>query len=129
MLLIEREKDLKDLKKAIDNFDDLPYVLKGKEAKKIKELAEVLKYNLKKKSILDFIQPRQTKTSELKVALNKNDIKQALKIAKNFKKSLTKEERDILTRTFEMFNNKNFYEQLGYNFDEQLKLSNEILHK
>ena len=127
LLVEERNKELKELKRMIDQFDDLHYSEKSKEAKKIKDLSDVLNYNLRKKSILDFIPNKPTKISTLKDFLKKDDIKNALKIAKTFKLSLNKEQLDILTRAFEMYSNKSFYEQLGFNFEEQLKLAKEIL--
>lgn len=59
--------------------------------------------------------------------VKKGDFRRAIQIAKNFNRDLTKEENDIVTRAHEMQKNASFYEELGFNKEEQYEKAVEIL--
>lgn len=59
--------------------------------------------------------------------VNEGKIVEALKIVHTFQREFTKEQKSILKRAHEMQSNPKFYEQLGYNADEQLKQAEKII--
>ena len=69
----------------------------------------------------------ETKRSKVIKALERQDYKEALKIAKSFHIELTKEENTIVRRAYEMQWNSQFYEALGFNKDEEFNKAVEIL--
>ncbi|MNV36281.1 hypothetical protein D3C71_1277530 [compost metagenome] len=60
-------------------------------------------------------------------AIKNEDYKTAMKIAKAFYIELTSEENTIVRRAYEMTWNAAFYEQLGFNKDEEFNKAVEIL--
>lgn len=68
-----------------------------------------------------------TKTQEALELFKQKEYKQAFKIFKTFRINFSKEESKQISRTFEMFNNIQFYNQLGYNFNEELNKSIDII--
>jgi len=63
----------------------------------------------------------------VKELISKKEYKKALKIIKTFRVGLTKDEKDQITRGYECYNNHVFYEQLGFNKDEEISKSIEII--
>ncbi|MNB72129.1 hypothetical protein D3C81_519830 [compost metagenome] len=68
-----------------------------------------------------------TKKSKVIEALKNQDYKAAMKIAKAFHIELTKEENTIVRRAYEMTWGSSFYEQLGFNKEEEFNKAVEIL--
>ena len=68
-----------------------------------------------------------TKREQVITALETGDYKEALKIAKNFNRDLTKDENTIVTRAYEMQWNESFYKMLGYKKEEEFDKAITIL--
>jgi hypothetical protein len=71
----------------------------------------------------------KTKKSRVIDALLEGNYIEAMKLAKNFHIELTKDEQTIVKRAYEMTWNPSFYEQLGYNKDEEFEKAVLILKK
>lgn len=69
----------------------------------------------------------KTKRSRVVEALQIGDYVEAMKIAKAFHIELSPEENTIVRRAYEMTWNPDFYEQLGYNKDEEFNKAINIL--
>ena len=71
-----------------------------------------------------------SKTKQAKDLFDKDDLKGCLKIMKTFKLGLTKDEKAILTRTYEMLSGKEqFYSTLGFTLKTELDKTDTILKK
>jgi hypothetical protein len=71
----------------------------------------------------------KTKRSKVIDALTAGDYIEAMKIAKAFHIELSPEENTIVRRAYEMTWNAAFYEQLGYNKDDEFDKAVTILKK
>lgn len=71
----------------------------------------------------------KSKTQIAKEYFINGNYKSCLKIVKGFDRIFTKDEMKILSRTYEMISNINssFYQQLGFNKEDQLNKSIQII--
>lgn len=60
------------------------------------------------------------KTDIVKEAVKSGDFKKALRIAKNFRINVTKEQRELMTRAYECIVHPEFYRQIGYDVMETI---------
>lgn len=70
-----------------------------------------------------------TKRKEAIDLLKKGKIKESLKIFKGFSINFTKDEQKTINRAYEMHENKNFYESLGYSFEKELESALNAIYK
>lgn len=73
------------------------------------------------------MKPLKTKRSIVVEALINGDYKKALEVAKSFNVELNKEQNTIVRRAYEMTWNPGFYEQLGFNAEEEYQKAVAIL--
>lgn len=71
----------------------------------------------------------KTKKDQVIELIENGDYVGALRIAKSFNRDFNKEDAAIVRRAHEMQNNSRFYEQLGFNKEEQFEKAVEILNK
>lgn len=57
------------------------------------------------------------KTDQVRQAIKDGELKKALRIAKNFRLGITKEEQVSMSRAYECMIRPDFYRQLGYDTD------------
>ena len=62
------------------------------------------------------------KTDIVKEAVKIGDFKKALRIAKNFRINVTKEQRELMARAYECIVHPEFYRQIGYDVMETINL-------
>lgn len=60
------------------------------------------------------------KTDIVKEAVKSGDFKKALRIAKNFRINVTKDQRELMTRAYECIVHPEFYRQIGYDVMETI---------
>lgn len=60
------------------------------------------------------------KTDIVKEAVKSGDFKKALRIAKNFRINVTKEQRELMARAYECIVHPEFYRQIGYDVMETI---------
>ena len=71
----------------------------------------------------------KTKRSKVIEALQNENYVEAMKLAKSFHIELSPEENTIVRRAYEITWNPSFYEQLGFNKDEEFEKAINILKK
>lgn len=71
----------------------------------------------------------QTKKSIVESCVDSGDYKRALSICKEWILPISREESSILRRGYECMHYPDFYRQLGYNPEEEVKKAIEILIK
>lgn len=69
----------------------------------------------------------KTKTEKAIKLFEEGKLKESLKIFKDFNLLFNKDQKAILKRTYEMYDNSKFYMQLGFNFEDQLNKSLNII--
>lgn len=69
------------------------------------------------------------KTDQAVELFKKGDIKGALRIAKSFRKFITRDEKAALERGYEMFVRPDYYKQLGRNPQKEIDKAVEIFKK
>lgn len=62
------------------------------------------------------------KTEIVKEAIKAGDFKKALRIAKDFRINVTKEQRERMTRAYECIVHPEFYRQIGFDVMETVNL-------
>lgn len=60
------------------------------------------------------------KTDIVKEAVKSGDFKKALRIAKNFRINVTKDQRELMARAYECIVHPEFYRQIGYDVMETI---------
>ena len=69
----------------------------------------------------------ERKTEVVRSLVRSGELKQALKIAKDFRLGITKEQSSTMTRAYECMVHGRFYKQLGYDLDEKIAEGVKIL--
>ena len=67
------------------------------------------------------------KTDKVREAIANGNWKEALRIAKDFRINVTKEQRSDMTRAYECIVHPNFYRELGTNIDEAIAKGQRVL--
>ena len=67
------------------------------------------------------------KTDIVKEAVKTGDLKKALRIAKDFRINVTKEQRERMARAYECIVHPEFYRQIGFNVMETINLGEETV--
>lgn len=68
-----------------------------------------------------------TKTDKVKKAICAGDFKLALKMAKDFRIKITKEQRAAMQRAYECMVHPNFYKELGYEVETTIEHGKNVL--
>jgi tRNA 2-selenouridine synthase SelU len=76
---------------------------------------------------MDRLAVREEKTNQVRAALKEGDHKKALRIAKDFRYGMNKEDRKQVVRGWECFWKDDFYMQLGFDPDEEIDKAVKIL--
>jgi hypothetical protein len=69
----------------------------------------------------------ERKSDKVRRLVADGDFKGALRIAKNFRLGITKEQSSTMTRAYECMVHGRFYKQLGYDLDEKIAEGVKIL--
>lgn len=68
-----------------------------------------------------------TKSMEVVNLIREEKYKEAMRIAKDFKFELNKEQRNIISRGYESYTNPRFYQSLGQNIEENIRKAIDVL--
>lgn len=69
----------------------------------------------------------EKKTEMVRRLISSKDYKSALRIAKDFRLGITKEQSDAMTLAYECMVHERFYKSLGYNLEEKIKAGINVL--
>ncbi len=69
------------------------------------------------------------KTELVKIAINENNFKEALRIAKDFRLGITKQQREIMSRAYECMVHPNFYIQIGIDVNNEIEKGRNIVER
>ena len=71
----------------------------------------------------------ERKTEVVRSLVRSGELKQALKIAKDFRLGISKPDSDAMTLAYECMVHERFYKQLGYNLSEKVAEGVEVLKR
>lgn len=71
----------------------------------------------------------ERKTEVVRSLVRSGELKQALKIAKDFRLGISKPDSDAMKLAYECMVHKRFYKQLGYNLSEKVAEGVEVLKR
>lgn len=69
----------------------------------------------------------ERKSDKVRRLVAEGDIKAALRIAKDFRLGITKEQTDAMTRAYECLTNPRFYQSIGVNIAKTVEKGQETL--